>query len=72
MAITTLAEGRYVDVNEAFERQMGYTRAEILGATSLELNVWPSPADRAAMVAKLRQEKRFAIKTPSSGRNPGG
>ena len=55
MAITTLADGRYLDVNEAFERQMGYARDEICGRTSLELNVWPSPDDRAAMVAALER-----------------
>lgn len=57
MAITTVAEGRYVDVNEAFERQMGYSRAEIVGRTSLELSVWPTPADREAMVAALLRQK---------------
>src|SRR5215471_8535437 len=59
MAITTLAEGRYVDVNEAFERQMGYRRAEICGRTSLELNVWRSPADRVAMITTLERQKTF-------------
>jgi PAS domain S-box-containing protein len=53
MAITTVAEGRYVDVNDAFERQMGYPHDEICGRTSLELDVWPSPADREAMVGAL-------------------
>ena len=57
MAITTLAEGRYVDVNEAFERQMGYARAEVCGRTSLELNVWPSPDDRRAMISTLLGQK---------------
>ena len=57
MAITTLAEGRYVDVNEAFERQMGYGRTELIGRTTLELNVWPSPADRAAMISRLQRER---------------
>jgi len=57
MAITTLAEGRYVDVNEAFERQMGYGRTELIGRTTLELNVWPSPADRAAMITRLQRER---------------
>jgi PAS domain S-box-containing protein len=57
MAITTVDEGRYLEVNEAFERQMGYTRDEIVGCTSLELNVWPSPGDRAAMVATLERQK---------------
>lgn len=57
MAITELSDGRYVDVNEAFERQMGYARSEIIGHTSLELNVWPSPDHRAAMVTALQGQK---------------
>jgi len=57
MAITTLAEGRYVEVNDAFERQMGYARREICGRTSLELAVWPTQADREAMVAALLEHK---------------
>ncbi len=57
MAITTLADGRYVDLNEAFERQMGYGRAEVLGRTSLELNVWPTPAHRIAMTEALLRQK---------------
>jgi PAS domain S-box-containing protein len=57
MAITTVAEGRYLDVNEAFERQMGYTRDEICGRTSLELHVWPTPGDRDAMIAALLRQK---------------
>jgi len=57
MAITTVAEGRYVDVNEAFERQMGYSRDEISGRTSIELAVWPTPADRETMIASLLRNK---------------
>src|SRR5262245_23347053 len=57
MAITTVDEGRYVEINEAFERQMSYTRDEVIGRTSVELNVWPSPADRVAMIATLQSQK---------------
>lgn len=57
MAITTLAEGRYVDVNDAFLRQMGYARDEVCGHTSLELNVWPSPDDRVGMVTTLQRQR---------------
>jgi len=59
-AITTLAEGRYVDVNEAFERQMGYLRSEICGRTSLELDVWPTAAAREAVVATLLRHKKVS------------
>jgi PAS domain S-box-containing protein len=59
MAITTLAEGRYVEVNEAFEQQIGYNRVEVHGKTSLDLGIWPTPADRFAMVAELNEHKRI-------------
>jgi PAS domain S-box-containing protein len=57
MAITTAAEGRYIDVNEAFERQIGYSRNEVCGHTSLELGVWPTAADRSAMLDALHRQK---------------
>jgi PAS domain S-box-containing protein len=53
MAITSLAEGRYLEVNDAFVRQIGFDRTEIIGRTSLEIDVWPTAADRTAMVAAL-------------------
>ena len=69
-AITTLAEGRYVELNDAFERQMGYTRGEVVGRTSLELNVWPTPAHRSRHDGGVTApEKPFAIKTLNSGRS---
>jgi PAS domain S-box-containing protein len=36
---------------------MGYGRAEVLGRTSLELNVWPTPAHRIAMTEALLRQK---------------
>jgi len=53
-SVTTLAEGRYVEVNEAFERRFGYTRAEILGRTAGEIRIWVDPAERDELVAKVR------------------
>jgi PAS domain-containing protein len=40
----------------AFERQMGYTRAEVIGRTSLELNVWPTSAHRVAIPRRCCDE----------------
>jgi PAS domain S-box-containing protein len=53
--ITTLREGRFVDVNAAFERRYGYSRAEVLGRTVHELHMWCDPADRMFMIEQLRQ-----------------
>ena len=57
MAITSVAEGRYIEVNDAFVQQIGFDRAALYGRTSLEIDVWPTPEDRAAMVDELREKK---------------
>ena len=46
MSLTTLAEGRYLDVNESFLRMSGYTRDEVIGHTSSELGIFQDPGDR--------------------------
>jgi PAS domain S-box-containing protein len=52
-SITTFKEGRFVDVNAAFERRYGYSRAEVLGHTVHELGIWDDPKDRELMLAQL-------------------
>jgi len=54
-SITTVKEGRFLDVNAAWERRYGYSRAEVLGRTVLELNIWEDPADRELMLAQLNK-----------------
>ncbi len=47
IAITTLSEGRLLEVNDSFCRLMGLNRTEAIGKTSRELNLWVNPQDRA-------------------------
>lgn len=54
-SITTLKEGRFLDVNGAFEQRYGYSREEVLGHTVHELEIWEDPADRARVVAQLQK-----------------
>jgi PAS domain S-box-containing protein len=54
-SITTLNEGRFVDVNAAFEHRYGYSRDEVLGRTVQELRIWEDPADREFMLAQLNK-----------------
>ncbi|WP_298437857.1 PocR ligand-binding domain-containing protein [Geobacter sp.] len=56
LGITTLAEGRFIEVNEAFKRTFGYRRSDVVGRTSLELNIWQSPAEREWIVGIIREE----------------
>ena len=55
LVIASLAEGRYTEVNEAFERVMGYRRDEVIGRSSLELNIWQNPEDRANVIRMLAE-----------------
>ncbi len=54
IAITTLAEGRFLDVNAAYTRTLGWTREETIGRTSAELKVWADLGDRDRVVTRLR------------------
>jgi len=54
-SITTVNEGRFIDVNAAFESRYGYSRAEVIGRTVGELGIWEDPKDRALMIAQLQQ-----------------
>ena len=55
MAITTIDESRYVDVNQALLKMLGYEEHELVGHTAAELNVWMDPEQRAAVLEKIRQ-----------------
>jgi PAS domain S-box-containing protein len=55
MAISTLDEGVYVDVNESFTSSLGFARDEIIGRTPLELELYANPEDRKKFIAGLRE-----------------
>jgi len=54
-SITTVNEGRFLDVNSAFELHYGHSRAELIGHTVHELKMWEDPADRSLMLAQLQK-----------------
>jgi len=54
-SITTYKEGKFVDVNTAFERRYGYSRQELVGHTVHELGIWEDPSDREIILAQLQR-----------------
>ena len=53
ICISTLKEGKFVEVNESFCKLSGYSRDELIGKTSTELNMWGSSDDRTKVTAAL-------------------
>ncbi len=72
MSITTIVGGVYVDVNDSFLAMSGYKREEVIGRSSLELEIWETPSDRANFITALEErgslrnvEAKFRIKDGS-------
>ncbi len=53
ITINRFDNGLYVSVNEGFMQIFGYTEEEVLGKTSLEINLWFNPDDRNQFVKEL-------------------
>jgi len=56
--IGTLAEGRLLEVNEAFERMTGYASPEAIGKTVRQLNMWVDETERGKLMAALQANGR--------------
>lgn len=53
--ITRMSDGCFVDINEGFTSLTGYTRAEVIGKTALDLNLWHDAADRQKVFSDIHQ-----------------
>ncbi|HST26792.1 MAG TPA: PAS domain S-box protein, partial [Rudaea sp.] len=58
VAVLDAGDGRIVDVNPAFEHELGYGREAMLGRSTLDIDFWPHPQTRASIWALLRSERR--------------
>jgi len=60
ISVSELATGRFIDVNDGFERISGYRREALIGRTSPEIGIWSDPGDRKRMLEEL--EKRGSVR----------
>ena len=56
VGISTVAEGRFIDVNEGFSRLTGYMREEVMGRTTLELGLWVDVSERKSVLREIREQ----------------
>ncbi|MCP4215087.1 MAG: PAS domain S-box protein, partial [bacterium] len=61
MALSTIEDGRFVEVNEGFLKLLGYKKEDVVGKTPNELRLWVDEVDRVKLLE--------AMKTKGSVRN---
>jgi two-component system, cell cycle sensor histidine kinase and response regulator CckA len=54
--LNRVSDGMYIDINQGFTDLTGYTREDVMGKTSLEINIWQNPDDRKRLVDGLRKK----------------
>jgi PAS domain S-box-containing protein len=62
ITISTIEDGRLIEVNDSFLRKTGFTREESIGRTSLELQLWAFPSDRNDVFQTIKTEGRVSSK----------
>ncbi len=58
IGVSTVSEGRYTDVNDAFENVLGYSSAEAIGRTSFDLNLWVDKDTRSNILREIQTRGR--------------
>ena len=58
ITLSTLEEGRYIEVNEAFLQQIGWQKHEVIGKTSMDIGLWANPQDRET-AKRIIKERGF-------------
>jgi PAS domain S-box-containing protein len=56
IAITTLQDHRYVEVNETYEHLTGWRHDEVIGRSPLDISLWVDPVQRKEFVKRLLAE----------------
>ena len=60
VSISTVADGRYIDVNDAFLRATGRTRDEVIAHTAGEIGLWKNLEDRQRAIDALQASGRIS------------
>ena len=56
LAISTIDEGRFIEVNDRFLDVLGYRREEVVGKTSAQLNIFQDIGNRTAALDELLEK----------------
>ena len=54
--VTRLTDGYFININDGFTVLTGYTRAELIGKSTLDINLWKNPVDRRQLFTALTEK----------------
>ena len=57
MSIVTMAEGRYLDVNDSYVQTFGFSREELLGRTTVEMGIIKTGGFRERILESLKERQ---------------
>ncbi len=60
VSLTRISDGTIIEVNPAWLRTTGYTYDEVIDRTTLELNLYTDPDQRATMLGELQKHGRVS------------
>ncbi len=69
-AITRLADGTYLNINDAFTKLTGFSRDDVVGKNAVSLGIWTED-QRSAIAAHLRSSGTSEFEVPYRTKNGG-
>ena len=61
IAISDLITGQFFEVNQHFTKQWGYTREEVIGKNSIDLDFWVDLQQRNTIVELMKKDGSFSL-----------
>ena len=71
ITITRASDGKIIDVNDSFYSTTGYAFDEVIGKTTVELNLWVDESDRNFVVSELMSGKKLSSRSFSFRKKSG-
>jgi len=56
ISVVRIDDGVILHVNDAFERESGFTAAEVVGKPTIAIGLWADPSQRAQWIERVRKE----------------
>ncbi|MCP4673492.1 MAG: PAS domain S-box protein, partial [Desulfobacula sp.] len=55
ITLTSIEDGTYIDINDAFTKLLGYSKKDIIGKSSIVFNIWNDLKDRELLISGLKK-----------------